>query len=112
VIQLEHGRRATYTNHGCRCQACKSAHNQYWQAWRAGRRLRAFVDAAECASHVRFLREHGFTCRRIAHLAGTSPSTILRLARGDYPRIDARYAGRLLAINLSHRELNLSHRQL
>jgi hypothetical protein len=53
---------------------------------------------------VRFLREHGFTCRQIAILAGTSPSTILRLARGDYPRVDARYAGRLLAINLSHRE--------
>ena len=104
-MDVIHGRRGTYTNHGCRCAACRAAHNHYWQAWRAGRRLRPFVDASECAEHVRFLRENGFSWRHIAKVAGTSPSTILRLARGDVVRVDARYADRLLAINLSNRVL-------
>ncbi len=100
-----HGRRGTYTNHGCRCEECRAAHNHYWQAWRAGRRLRAFVDATECAEHVRFLRRNGFSWRHIGNAAGIAPSTVLRLARGDVARVDARYADRLLAVNLTHRVL-------
>jgi len=34
---MEHGTNSSYTNHGCRCPACKSAHADYAYKHRTGR---------------------------------------------------------------------------
>ena len=101
---MVHGTRGTYTNHGCRCAECRSAHNRYWQAWRAGRRLRSpLVDATECRQHVTFLRDHGWSYRELAEKAGIARSTVCRVAHGQYARVEARYVDKLLAVSLYDR---------
>lgn len=33
--EIKHGNYATYSNHGCRCDACRAAHNEWHRQYRS-----------------------------------------------------------------------------
>ena len=43
AADVRHGSRATYQDHGCRCDACTDASRSYWRNYRAGRRVDALI---------------------------------------------------------------------
>lgn len=76
-----------YKRHGCRCDICRvaaTAHSRErtrrlaQEQW--GARDPMFVSVSLAKNHVAWLRSRGMGWRRIASVAGVSPSTISRLA--------------------------------
>lgn len=89
VRPIDHGTLTGYKIRACRCEHCTGAQTRY-NARRA--RLIAygqwqpFVDAAPVRDHVRAIQEQGLGWKRVAALAGVSPSTISKILYGDTGR--------------------------
>jgi hypothetical protein len=74
----EHGTRSSYVG-GCHCTECREANRVY--RWNHDRerlygRYDALVDAAPVRAHIEQLSASGIGRRRLAELAGVSPSAI------------------------------------
>lgn len=86
-----HGTPTAYKLDRCRCDQCTAAST----AEERRRRLDAHIGAAPsriCADpvreHIRALQAEGLGYRRVAALAGLSPSTVLKIVRRDPQRAD------------------------
>ncbi|MGC4984304.1 hypothetical protein ACLQ18_27295 [Streptomyces sp. DT193] len=106
-----HGTRSRYSNHGCRCETCRTAHREYEQH-RTRQKVygtwQPYVDAEPARRHVRDLMTRGMGWRRIANVSGVANGTITKLlygvpAKGRRPtqRIRRETAERLLAVDYS-----------
>jgi transcriptional regulator with XRE-family HTH domain len=103
---FRHGTYAGYRIHGCRCYPCAAARSDYDD--RRNRLIaygqwKPFTDAEPVRAHVRSLRAAGLGRRRIARLAGVSPSVLNTLLYGKpgrepSARVRLRTAAALLAL--------------
>lgn len=104
----EHGTRSRYSNHGCRCEPCRSVHRQY-DGDRSRRKAygtwQPYVDATPVRAHVRSLMSRGIGWRHTADIAGVPKATVNQLlyglpGRGRKPptRVRQHTADRLLAV--------------
>ena len=82
-----HGTRASYTNNGCRCEACTAANREYARAYyRAARRgdnPGRLVPAAPVREHLLYLSANGVGKRRVAALSGVAASVVDMIRRGE-----------------------------
>jgi len=82
-----HGTRASYTNCGCRCEACTKANREYsrdyWHRVRVGDNPGRLVPGDETRQHLLLLSESGIGKRRVHELSGVSLSVIEKIRRGD-----------------------------
>lgn len=104
----EHGIYARYKVHGCRCTPCRKASSAY-TANRTRQiaygRWEPFVDAAPVRAHVETLRAAGIGWKRVAALAGVTPSVVEKLVYGSprqrtgpSKRVRPETAAKLLAV--------------
>lgn len=100
----QHGTPAGYSEDGCRCDDCTDAKSAYWARMSKlkayGRWVAKHVDPAGAREHLAKLRAAGLGIRTIEKHTGVDDSTLRALAAGQYRRIDASTAERLLAMPL------------
>lgn len=86
--QRPHGDQHVYQVHGCGCEACRSAYQQYLVHLQNDREdgFSAYVDAAPVAARIRELSERGVTTRALAEALGRKPGTLYQVARLARPR--------------------------
>jgi hypothetical protein len=80
-----HGRRSTYTNHGCRCDLCRYAEASYGSARNrqlAYGRWQRRVDANPVRAHLARLHAAGLTWKQIATTAGIATWKLDQLRTG------------------------------
>ncbi|MGC9540207.1 hypothetical protein [Streptomyces sp. UG1] len=110
-----HGTRAKYVAEKCRCQACKRANrregNQRSRMQAYGH-WQPYVDAEPVRAHVRALEAYGLGWKRIARLAGVSPTTVGKLLygaprrnMGPSKRVRPETAAKLLAVEATPENL-------
>jgi len=77
----EHGTRAKYTVDKCRCDECRRACAEY-ERERTARIAPAYVLAQPAREHVEHLMALGMGFKRVAEVAGVSPSAVAALLYG------------------------------
>jgi hypothetical protein len=84
---MEHGKRWTYTKHGCRCDECRTANTTYQrelrQRKRDGERTSARMDAGQAQAHITELRAAGWSYRAIGAEAKLTDITIRKIHNGQ-----------------------------
>ncbi|WP_406467084.1 hypothetical protein [Streptomyces sp. NBC_01594] len=102
-----HGTRARYSVHGCRCGECRTSHRVYEQnrsRQKAYGTWEPYVDAEPARQHVRELMSRGLGWRRVAALSRVARGTVNKLLYGSPKpsiRIRREVADRLLAVDYS-----------
>lgn len=109
--QHEHGTRPAYVFDKCRCRPCRDSAVAY-EANRkrqvAYGRWTPYIDAGPARAHVLELMAAGMGWKRVARVAGVTPTIVSRLLYGKaengsrpQPRIRAERAERILAVRFS-----------
>lgn len=101
----QHGTYAAYTIDRCRCRPCTDARARY-ERQRTLERMdgkTAYVDTAPAVAHIRRLQAAGLGWKRVAHLAGITPSVVYPLLYGRPDRVEA--IRRLTPLGMSDRAI-------
>lgn len=80
-----HGTPSRYSNHGCRCDACREAKLAY-ERDRRRRTGPAYISAAAARAHIAYLRDNGVGLKTVARVSGVSHGALSKLVYGDRTR--------------------------
>lgn len=109
-VRHEHGSEGRYSQDGCKCLPCRTAHAEYQAAHPAGAGHGghlAYEDAGPVRQHVQDLMRVGLSWKTVATRAHLSEETVKALLYGrngtPVTRVRARTARQLLAVQAGRR---------